>query len=135
MISLFLFIFGAILLIFSIIDWKVRAIPSVFLTAFLFVVAVLHPANLFFGIMAFIMAYLLYEFDFFSGIADIKIMTMIGFLIYSMNFLFIFIGLVVVFGFLWKLFIKWRMKKATNTAFVPVFFFIYVTLLILGGVR
>lgn len=128
-----LIIVGAFLLIASIIDWKVRALPSIMLTAMLFAVAVLHPANLWFGIMAFMISYLLYEADFFSGVADIKIMTMIGFLISTTNYLFGLILLTVIFGFIWKVLIKWRLKKEKETAFIPVFFFIYVALYMLGG--
>ena len=132
--NLFLLIVGTILLIFSAIDLKFKVLPSVFLTAFIFTVAFLNPANLWFGIMAFIIAYLLYEFDFFSGVADIKIMTMLGFLISTTNYLLLFILLTVIFGFLWKVFIKWRMKDKEDTAFIPVFFFVYITMILLGGI-
>jgi hypothetical protein len=131
--DLLLIIVGMILLIFSIIDWRVKAIPSIFLTAMLFTVAFLYPANLWFGVMAFIMAYLLYEAEFFSGVADIKIMTMVGFMIPTMMWLMIYIGLIMVFGFVWKLVIKWRIRKEKETAFVPVFLFVYLALWILGG--
>jgi hypothetical protein len=131
----FLYFFAMILLVFSIIDWKFLSIPSIFLTAFIFVVAVLYPANLWFGVMSFIMAYLLYEADFFGGVADIKIMTQIGFLISTTNYLFLYIGLVVAFGFIWKVMVLWRMKNEKETAFVPVFLFIYITLLLVGGIK
>jgi len=131
--DLILLIIGMILLVFSIIDWKVKAIPSIFLTAMLFAVAILHPANLWFGIMAFIISYLLYEADFFLGVADMKIMTMLGFMISTTNYLFALILLTVTFGLIWKVFVKWRLPKEKETAFIPVFFFIYVTLYLLGG--
>lgn len=132
--DLILLIIGMILLIFSIIDWKVRAIPSIFLTAMLFTVAFLYPANLWFGIMAFIMAYLLYEAEFFGGVADIKIMAMVGFMISTTNWLMLYIGLIMIFGFVWKLVVKLRMRKAKQTAFVPVFLFVYIALYILRGI-
>jgi len=131
--GIFFILIGFLLLIFSIIDWKVSAIPSIFLTAVLFTIAVLNPANLWFGAMAFIIAYLLYEADFFGGVADIKIMTMIGFLLSTTNYLFLFIALTVVFGFIWKVLIKWRMKKEKECPFVPIFWFIYIVLYMLGG--
>jgi len=133
MIPILLILVGVFLLVVSVIDWKFRALPSIFLTAILFVVAVLNPANLWFGIMTFIIALLLYEADFFSGIADIKVMTTIGFLLTTTNYFFGFILLTVIFGFMWKVFIKWRLPKEKNVAFLPVFLFIYYTLLILGG--
>lgn len=132
--DLILLIFGIILLIFSIIDWKVKAIPSIFLTAMLFTVAFLYPANLWFGIMAFIMAYLLYEAEFFGGVADIKIMAMVGFMISTTNWLMLYIGLIMIFGMAWKSIYKIRMRRSKQCPFVPVFLFVYIALYILGGI-
>lgn len=128
-----LIIVAMILLVASIIDWKFKVLPSVFLTSMLFAVAFLNPANLWFGIMAFIVAYLLYELDFFSGWADIKIMTMLGFMISTTNYLFALILLTVFFGFVWKVIIKWRLKNEKEIAFIPVFLFVYIALYLLGG--
>ena len=121
------------LVVVSLIDWKIKVLPSIMLTGMLFAVAVLNPANLWFGIMAFIIAYLLYEADFFSGVADIKIMTTIGFMLSTTNYLFGLILLTVIFGTFWKILIKWRLKHEKEVAFIPVFLFIYITLYILGG--
>jgi len=134
MIPSLIYVVMGFLLIASIIDWKLKLLPSIFLTGMLFAVAVLNPANLWFGIMAFIMAYLLYEADFYSGVADIKIMTMLGFMISSTNYLFLLILLSVFFGFIWKVLIKWRMRKEKDVAFIPVFLFSFITLWILGGI-
>jgi len=122
------------LVVVSLIDWKLKVLPSIFLTGMLFTVAVLNPANLWFGIMAFIIAYLLYEADFFSGVADIKIMTTIGFMLSTTNYLFGLILLTVIFGTFWKILIKWRLKHEKEVAFIPVFLFIFLTLWILGGI-
>ena len=126
-------VIGLLLLMVSYIDWKLKLLPSILLTAMVFTVAVLNPSNLWFGIMAFIIAYLLYEADFFSGVADIKIMTMIGFMLSTTNHLFGLILLTVIFGLIWKVLIKWRLKHEKDVAFLPVFFFIYLTLFLLGG--
>ena len=133
MISALIWIVADFLLISSIIDWKLKALPSIFLTAMLFAVAVLNPANLWFGIMAFIIAYLLYEADFYSGWADVKVMTILGFMISTTNWLFALILLSVCYGFVWKVLIKWRLRKEKDIAFLPVFLFVYLTLLLLGG--
>lgn len=132
MINILFLIVGIFLLIVSVIDWKLRCIPSIFLTAMLFAVAVLNPANLWFGIMAFIIAYLLMEADFFSGVADLKVMAMLGFIIHSTNGLFALMLLTVIYGFAWKVMVKWRFPKAKDVAFLPVFFFVYITMIILG---
>jgi hypothetical protein len=132
--DLILIIIGMILLIFSIIDWRVKAIPSIFLTAMLFTVAFLYPANLWFGIMAFIMAYLLYEAEFFGGVADIKIMAMVGFMISTTSWMLLYIGLIMIFGMAWKSIYKIRMRRSKQCPFVPVFLFVYIALYILGGI-
>jgi hypothetical protein len=134
MIDILIWIVAGFILIASIIDWKLKVLPSIFLTGMLFAIAFLNPANLWFGIMAFIIAYLLYESNFFSGVADIKVMTMIGFMISTTNYLFGLILLTVIFGFIWKVLIKWRLKKETDVAFIPVFLFCYLTLILLGGI-
>ena len=133
MIDMIVLVIGLLLLMVSYIDWKLKLLPSILLTAMVFTVAVLNPPNLWFGIMAFIIAYLLYEADFFSGVADIKIMTMIGFMLSTTNHLFGLILLTVIFGLIWKVLIKWRLKHEKDVAFLPVFFFIYLTLFLLGG--
>ena len=134
MIPALIWIVGLFLLICSIIDWKVKKIPSIFLTGMIFAVAVLNPANLWFGVMAFIMGYLLMEADFFSGVADLKMITIIGFMISSRNVLLTVIFGFYLFGLLWKVLIKWRLPNEKDVAFVPVFLFIYLTLLFTGGV-
>ena len=121
------------LVVVSLIDWKIKVLPSIMLTGMLFAVAVLNPANLWFGIMAFMMGYLLMEADFFSGVADLKVMAMIGFMLSTTNYLFGLILLTVIFGTFWKILIKWRLKHEKEVAFIPVFLFIYITLYILGG--
>lgn len=135
MITALIYVVLGFLLIASIIDWKFKAISSIVLTAMLFAVAVLNPANLWFGIMAFIVAYMLFEAYFFSGVADIKIMTMLGFMIHTTNYLFGLILMTVCFGFIWKVMIKYKLKKKDDDqiAFIPIFFFIFMALWLLGG--
>ena len=133
MIQALIYIVAGFLIIASIIDLKLRVLPSIFLTGMLFVVAILNPSGLWFGAMSFIIAYLLYEADFFSGWADIKIMTIIGFMIATTNGLFGLILLTVFFGFVWKVLIKWKFRKDQEVAFIPVFLFVYIALWLLGG--
>ena len=133
MVDLLVWILLGFLLIVSIIDLKLKVLPSIMLTGMLFVVAVMNPENLWFGVMAFIMSWLIYESGYFSGIADVKVMTMIGFMISTTNHLFGFIILTVFFGVVWKLLIKWKFPDEEDVAFLPVFLFCYLTLMALGG--
>jgi prepilin signal peptidase PulO-like enzyme (type II secretory pathway) len=127
-------IIAVFLLIISIVDWKYKELPSIILTGMLFVVLALNPLNIFFGLLSLVFALLIYEGDFISGIADIKIITMIGLMITNFAWLSVYTILVLVFGLVWKLIIKKRIKKAKQTAFIPVLFFVFITLWILGGV-
>lgn len=136
-----LIVVGLILIIASIIDIRFKAIPSVFLTSILIVVSfvVLTTPNfnpmqsISFGFIGFLMALFLYEFDFFEGIADIKIMVMIAMVINSTNFLLLFFILVGFFGTAYKGLILWRFKNEKEIAFVPVLLAVYITLWLSGG--
>lgn len=125
------------LIIVSIIDIKFRAVPSVILTGMLFIVAFVsmfrNPISLNLGILGLIMAYLLYEIDFIGGVADIKIITTISFMLISFQSFLLFLILLCLFGFAWKGFIKLRLKKEKEFAFIPVLTFAYITLMMLGG--
>lgn len=126
--------------IFGVIDLKFKAIPSIFLTGILFVIAFLNPANIWFGMMGLLMAFLLYEGEFFGGIADIKIMAMISLMVNTTNKLILLIGLVLVAGFVWK-YSLYRIWKAegkpldVEIPFVPVFLFVYTLLIIFGAIK
>jgi len=139
MIDFFVWIILAFIIVVSIIDFKVKAIPSIFLTSFLFAVAVIHPANLIYGLCGFIMAILLFESGFFGGIGDIKVMTIVAFMISNMKDLFILIFFVMLIGIIWKYYFylqfKARRKKLPDEfPFIPVFAFTYIILMILGAI-
>jgi len=130
-----LIIVGVFLLICSVIDWKLRVLPSILLTAMLFTVAFLYPQNLWFGIMGLIMAYLLYEADFFSGIADVKVMTMLAFMVSTTNWFFGLVVFTVTYGLFWKVLIKFKIPQEKDIAFIPVLLFVYITLILIGGIN
>jgi hypothetical protein len=126
-----------LLLIVSAIDFKSMAIPSIFLTSIILVTAILNPANLFIGIIGFIMAYMLWEGGFFDGVGDIKVMTAISFMIPTINWFFVYVFLVMFFGVCWKamwnVMLKKKIKKLPDEfPFLPVFCFVYISLYFLG---
>lgn len=135
--SALIWVVGAFLLIVSIIDWKVKKLPSILLTGFLFVVAYItlntHAEALSLGILGFIMAILLYEADFFGGMADVKIMVMISLMLVNGFYLLGFFVLIGVFGITWKAIYKIRMKEEKECPFLPVFLFLYIAGLLLGA--
>lgn len=124
------------LLIASILDILKKSVPSVFLTSLIFIVLSLNVAFGFtinFGILAFALAYLLFELNFFDGVADIKIMIVLGLLLDSMLSFFILAIFVVLFGFLYKLFFRYVLKKkeGSEIPFIPCLLIVYVTMSIL----
>lgn len=121
------------LLMVGIIDWRTKTLPSIMLTGGLFVIVALNPANIYYGLLTFLLSYLLYEADFFGGVADIKIMTFLGFLIPDFFTFGIFVVFFAIFGMTWKIVYKWRNPKDTETAFLPVFLFVFLALWF-GGV-
>lgn len=137
--SSLVWVVGLFLLIVSVIDLKFRKIPSIFLTGMLFVVAFvslyLNPQALSFGVIGFIMAYLFLEGGYFSGIADVKVMTMISLMLSVQYWIILFIILIAIYGLFWKiLIVKFNLSNDKEFAFLPVFFFCYSTLAILGGI-
>jgi hypothetical protein len=120
------------LIIFSIIDIKTKSIPSVFLTGILFVILAVNFDHFYFGLMSVVFALFLYELGFIGGIADIKVMAMVGLMVGSMVNFNIFILVVVFYGIAWKLLFKWRFKGVHECPFIPVFLFTFATLVIAG---
>jgi len=127
------------LIIASILDLKYKAIPSVFLTGTLFIVAIMRIENLPFGVLAGIFAWFIKDLiSDFNGLnfgrADIKILIIIGFLIPTMNWFLIFIGIFALYQFVYTLVWQWRIKGDIERPFVPCLLAIYVTLMMVGGV-
>lgn len=125
-------------LISSYLDIKYKAIPSVFLTSVLFIVFVLRPENLAFGIGAGIFAWFMKDVlsikDLEFGMADIKIMIIIGLLIPTMNLFLIYIGIFALFQFVYT--IIWQVKIGNDgeRPFIPLLTAVYLTLIMIGGV-
>ena len=138
MITILAWVVLGFIIIVSALDWKTQSVPSVMLTTMLFVIIIFNQANLMIGLLGFVMAYMLLELDFYSGVADVKVMTIIAFMLGSVGHLFIFIILTVVFGATWKIVwnLRFRAKKQKipkTFPFLPVFIFVYLSLLLAGG--
>ncbi len=139
MIGWLIFVILGVLIVASFLDIKYKAVPSVLLTGFLFIVAVLRIENLQFGILAGLFAWvikdLIYEWNGLEfGMADIKIMALIGLLIPSMNLFLVFVGIFSLFQFVYTLIWQWRMGNDKERPFIPCLLFVYITLIIIGGV-
>lgn len=125
----------------SAIDFYVKQIPSMFLTAVILVVATVNMAiptfgliHMAFGVLSFIFAWLIFEAGFIGGMADIKMITVVGMMVTNIYVLGLMMGLIMVFGFLYKL--VWRValrkKKVDLIPFLPCLLWVYITLLCAG---
>ena len=126
------------LIIASFLDLKYKAVPSVFLTGLLFIVAIMRIESLPYGILAGIFAWLIKDLinDYNGlefGMADIKILMIIGLLIPTMNFFLIFIGIFSLFQFVYTLVWQWKLPKEKERPFIPCLLAVFIALLLIGG--
>jgi len=121
------------LLVASILDAKLKAIPSMFLSGAIIVLAIVMFDNLAFGILALAYGLFLMDADFMRGKADLKVMVIIGLMITSLYPFLIMMLLVVFFGVAFKFGIYFvaKPKRDIEVPFVPILFIVYVSLVIL----
>ena len=132
----------ALLFMISLIDLKTRRVPAFLTTALIFTIAMVGMVNisqgmirLSFGVLAFIFAYMLYELDFIGGIADIKVIVIIGMMIISINHFFVMVAMIMVFGFIYKIVWRYVLKKpeGSEVPFIIALWGVYVVLWVNGG--
>lgn len=124
------FVFLALILL-TVMDLKKKEFPAVLTSGLLFIVALVQFDNLEFGIMAFILGWFLMEFDFFGGIADLKVIAVMGFFITEMGMFFLFTILILIYGVVYKILMVKVVKQKEETAFIPVLLAVYITLMII----
>lgn len=127
---------GVFLLIMALLDIQSKKMPSILPTAIILFSAIasfFFYETIVFGVLAFIFAWLLYEFNWYGGRADVKAMTIIGFTLISLNQFYAFMTISVFIGFFYSIIFRWIMKfpAKKNIPFVPAIFLIYLTMLIL----
>jgi len=128
---------GVVLLVASIFDLKYRAIPSVFLTGALFLIAVVRIDFIEFGLLAWIFAWTmrdilsLKQLEF--GRADIKVMMMIGLMMHTREMFLMFIGVFALFQFVYTLIWTWRFGEDKERPFVPCLLAVYIAMILIGG--
>lgn len=135
--EIMLIVFTLLMLIFTIMDMKFRAVPSVLLTASIFLLAFLRFENFQWAVIMGLFGLLLWEFSeaqqISFGIADIKILIMFGF----------FLNLQGIFAFLvafsiGQVFYIFALRKWTNYGddmpFIPMLFGLWIAFLITGVV-
>ena len=139
MIDWLVWVILGVLVLASFLDLKYKVVPSVILTGAIFTVLLLRPHNLLFGVIAFVFAILIKDLisdvagmEF--GVADIKILVIMGLLLPSASSLFLMILLFCIFQFVYTLVWRWQVSKTEEMPFIPCLLAVYVALMILGGV-
>jgi prepilin signal peptidase PulO-like enzyme (type II secretory pathway) len=126
------------LLIIAFFDIKYKKIPSVMITLTLFMVAFInYKISIPFGILAGIFGLLMFEFaegnNSSFGIADVKILAIIGFMITSILH---FVYMMIVFAIVQLFYIgyyRMAINKKGEMPFVPALVIVYILTWIVGG--
>lgn len=130
-----LIVFVAIV-VFAFLDWRSHAVPSFMTTSVILALLLIQPSNLIWGVSAFVFGWLLFEFDFlggrfFGGIADVKVVTIIGLMISNLQqFATLMIattGFSVILSII--LYYKNNKKIPDEIPFIPVLILVYVAVL------
>ena len=110
MISLVVIAAALMFLLMVVLDiWK-KAVPSILGTGILFVLAVVNLQNLPYAVAMFIFAWLLYEAGMYKGIADVKMIAAIGFLIPSLLGVIAFVMVLTVYTAIYNILMRWGLK-------------------------
>jgi len=121
------------LLVISYFDVKKKSIPSPLTTSLLFVTSIVRFDFLGFGILGFIFGLLMMEGltengEFFSGLADLKMVVVVSLLLSSLLGFLVMCSLFLVVGIAYKIFALMVLKKKKNVELMPVFVIVFLLL-------
>lgn len=128
------------LIVIAYIDIKYKKIPSIFLTLLLFLVVAIGiqtPATIGYGILAGVFGLLMYEFAEGNktsfGIADVKVLAIIGFMISTITGFATFLIIFAVVQLFYIGYFKLVAKQKGEIPFIPALVIVYILTWILGG--
>lgn len=124
------------LILLSAIDIKKRSLPSPLTTSIIFILAIVNFNNIPYGILAGIFGWLLMEGltedgAFYSGLADLKVTIMLGLTLSNLGMFLLMCILILVYGVVYKAIMVKFFKQKGDTAFIPVFLIVFITLKII----
>lgn len=125
----------AIMLLLSIVvgfDIKTKKVPAIFTTSIILLLSIVNITHINYGIIAFVFGWFLYEFDFIGGLADVKMIIIIGLMCSNLFGIITMIILVTIYGAIYRAILGLIMKKE-EVAFTVPLFLIYITMWILSG--
>lgn len=128
------FVAAALFLIMIFFDVRKKAIPSILSTAVVFVMAVVNLAHLPYAIIMFIFAWFLYEAGMYGGLADVKMITAIGFLLSSMFGVYAFIIVLTIYTAIYNVLMRMGLKIEGEYAGTIPIFLSYLIIWINGGI-
>jgi len=138
MIPALILILLGVLVLASYLDIKYKAVPSVLLTSMIFIVLLLRPENIYFGLVAFVFAILIKDLindvaglDF--GNADIKIFIVMGLLVSNLGSLLGLIGVFLIFQFVYTLLWRGLVSNEEEMPFIPCLTAVYIAIALTGG--
>lgn len=123
--------------VFAFLDIKHHAVPSFMTTTIILALLLILPQHLIWGISAFVFGWLLSEFDFlggkfFGGLADVKVMTIIGLMLSNLTefavMMILTAGLAVLYSI--GMHYEYKGKIPKEVPFIPVLLLVYVAVLI-----
>ena len=137
-ISALILILLGVLVLASYLDIKYKAVPSVLLTSMIFVVLLLRPENVYFGLVAFVFAILIRDLindvaglDF--GNADIKIFIVMGLLVGNLGSLFALIIVFSIFQLVYTLMWRNLVSNEEEMPFIPCLTAVFIAMALSGG--
>ena len=116
-----------VLILLTILDIRKREFPAIITSALLFVVAIVNISNIEFGVLAFILGWLLLDIDFIRGTGDLKVITIMGLFVSNMGMFFLLTILILIVGTVYKLLMVKVMKQKDETAFIPALLVVFIT--------
>ena len=138
MITALILILLGVLVFVSYLDIKYKAVPSVILTSMIFVVLLLRPENIYFGLITFVFAIMIKDLindvaglDF--GNADIKIFIVMGLLIGNLASLIMLIVIFLCFQFIYTMLWRYFVSKEDEMPFIPCLTAVFITMALIGG--
>lgn len=131
--NLFRIVVGVLFLIIVAFDLKSREIPSLFTTGIIFFISVINIDHVAYGVSAFALAWMLYEAEFIEGIADVKMITALGFMIFTIQGLIYMVMILAVVGAIYTAMFK-AFTKIKEIPFTPLIFVTYIGLWIIGAI-
>jgi hypothetical protein len=139
MLDWLIFVILGVLLVASILDIKYKAVPSVILTAMIFATLLLRPDNLLFGVITFVFAIMIKDLlddvaGTSFGVADIKILVIMGLLLANFSSLMLLIIFFLVFQFVYTVIWRWKINKDEEMPFIPCLLAVYIAMILVGGV-